>query len=139
MGKKRYARRHETGKSNLSRALKMVDVAEIAVKPPVLKFVDPNEQANRTWKRPTTLYEPPIITTSKLGGVLVRPESRCTADRVQHVLSSFLSTHETNTFLQPQWSNDQPCLGISEWEPGEAPRSKPVFTMTDDIFIGGGA
>ena len=134
---KRFPRRHLCGSSNLPKAQKCVDTAEILIKPPVLKFVDPSEQVGRVWKRPTTLYEPPVIQKTKLGGTIVRPESRCNAERVHNVVSSFLDSHENHSFLQKQWSKSQPQMGVSEWQPGEAPRARPIFTMTDDLFVGG--
>jgi hypothetical protein len=45
-----------------------------------------------------------------------------------------MESHKEVVFMQQQWSNAQPLLGVSEWLPGEAPRAKPIFTNTDDIF-----
>ena len=50
-------------------------------KPPILRYIDPHEHVAKDWKRPTKLYEPPTVTQTKLGGTLVRPESRCSAKR----------------------------------------------------------
>ena len=131
---KRLPRRHHTGKSNLERAIPAIDVEELKVRPPILRYIDPHEHVAKDWKRPTKLYEPPTVTQTKLGGTLVRPESRCSAQKVAHVVDSFMESHKEVVFMQKQWSNAQPLLGVSEWLPGEAPRAKPIFTNTDDIF-----
>jgi hypothetical protein len=69
-----------------------------------------------------------------LGGTILRPASRCTAERFQHILKDHDEEHVKSSWMQEEWVNAQPLLGISEWSKGEAPRAMACFSVTDDIF-----
>jgi hypothetical protein len=99
-----------------------------------LSYADPNAQIGN-FKRSCKILEKPEIVRTRLGGSVMRPVSRCSAMRYSEVLDEHTAEFAQSNFVQETaWSNGQPLLGVSEWEPGEAPRAAAGFSVTDDVF-----
>ena len=136
-GGRRQRRTHQTGASNRGRIHSLADPVLVQNSPDTLAYADANTQIG-TWKRPCKLLEAPEIVRTRLGGSIMRPVSRCSASRYSDVLENHVNEFQRENFVQPRaWSNDQPLLGVSEWEPGEAPRAAATFSVTDDVFVFG--
>ena len=129
----RRSRTHQMGKSNRQRIRKLADDLAVQVAPPDLTFADPNSQIGR-WKRTSKLLCAPVIERTRLGGSIVRPSSRVSARRYKEEIENHLDEHSTSSFIQEEWVNMQPLMGIPDWNPGEAPRALSVFSVTEDVF-----
>ena len=101
--------------------------------PPSLRHADPHSQTF-DWKREHSIYEAPVIVRTKLGGNLMRPSTVSGARKYRNIAQEHIHAHEEQTFVQPEWSNDQPVIGVPEWCPDDEKRARPVFVVTDDIF-----
>lgn len=136
-GGRRQRRTHQTGRSNRGRISSLADHVVVQNSPDTLAYADPSAQIGN-WKRPCKIFEAPEVVRSRLGGNIMRPVSRCSASRYSEVIDNHFQTFQRENFVQPQaWSNDQPLLGVSEWEPGEPPRAAATFSVTDDVFVFG--
>ena len=134
-GGRRSVRVHQTGASNRGRVRKLADPVDVASAPPRLELREAvNGAAEQKYLRSRTLLEPPAIVRTKLGGTLLRPSSRCSASRYSEHLQDHCQEHDKVTFIQPEWANTQPLLGVPEWDKGEAPQAQPLFVVTEDIF-----
>ena len=71
---------------------------------------------------------------TRCGGSIVRPASRVSAARYTDVVEEHLDSHASMNFMQEEWSNTQPLMGIPDWCKGEASRAPAIFAVTDDVF-----
>ena len=129
----RRARTHHMGKSNRQRILKLADAVAVKAEAPDLTFADPKSQIGR-FKRSSKLVVAPEICRTRLGGTVLRPSSRVGASRYKEEIEEHVLEHATSSWMQPEWVNMQPLLGVSEWSPNEAPRALACFSVTDDVF-----
>lgn len=127
----RRARTHACGKSNRPRIRKLADEIEVQHHAPDL-FHTGKDQVG-TWKRATKLLQAPQIERTRMGGTIVRPASRCSAERYSHVVDEHVDEHARSQFVQSEWIIE-PLSGSIAWAPGEAPRACPLFSVTDDVF-----
>ena len=122
-GGKRWRRCHETGRSNRPRAIKIGDPADFGVFPQQEVFT-PNELAETLSKtgltRSVKVYSPPKVTRTRLGGIYFQSHQVCSSPSYTETVREVFDNHGSSTFVQSQWSNQQPRLGIPTWsdEPG---------------------
>ena len=124
---------HQTGKSNRPRTTASADEFFVSNAPPSLRYADSHSQT-LDWKRQLSVYEAPSIVRTKLGGLYMRPATVSGARKYRNIAVEHVEKYEEDHFVQPEWSNDQPSLGVPEWAPDEEKRAKPIFVVTDDIF-----
>ena len=127
----RRARTHQMGKSNRPRIRKLVDEMEVMQHAPTL-FHSGKDQIG-TFKRATKLLQAPQIERTRMGGTIVRPASRCSAERYSQVIEEHVDDHARSHFVQAEWII-KPLSGSIAWAEGEAPRACPLFSVTDDVF-----
>ena len=129
----RRQRTHWTGKSNRQRAKKYPEVSEAEVERMQgnLTISDTDFAAiNNGWSKAVKIFEEPSIIRTRLGGKLYRPLSRCDSKQYLEVLEENLEKRMAATFVQPEWTNDQPRMGIPIWS--NEPMQAKVFS-TDGI------
>lgn len=115
---KRRPRIHWSGASNRARAKKYpeADDSEVERLRGDLTISDEDFAAtNNGWVKAVRIFESPSIVRTRLGGSIIRPLSRVDSKQYLPVLDEALKSRLESTFTQPNWTNNQPRMGVPIW------------------------
>ena len=130
-GGKRWERTHQSGMSNRRRARKAPDPVTCTAGDPPVHVKAENELAASLNKlglsRSVSVLEPPRLLKTKLGGFYYSEVKRCQSAQYRDTIEETYSEFVKSRFVQPDWTNKQPQLGIPTWS-NDPMQSKPFAT-----------